>query len=278
MTAELYGLVLAGGHSRRMQRDKATLAYGGQPALVRAMRLLEPHVARAFVSIRADQRDDPRRAPYEPIVDRRLDMGPIAGIDAALHAHPDKAWLVLACDLPFLNASTLAALIAAREPHRTATAYRSSYDGKPEPLCTIFEPRARSAIDTWIQSGHLCPREFLSQSDARLLDAPEPHALDNINTGEEYLAAQAALSLPSMPRQLRVQYFALLREQAGRGSEQLTTSARTPRELYEELRSRRGLTLAPQFLRVAVNDEFGDWAQPLRDGDTVVFLPPVAGG
>jgi molybdopterin converting factor small subunit len=56
------------------------------------------------------------------------------------------------------------------------------------------------------------------------------------------------------------------------------TEARTPQELYEQLRRERGLQLAPRFLRVAVNDEFGDWHQPLADGDTVVFLPPVAGG
>jgi molybdopterin-guanine dinucleotide biosynthesis protein A len=278
MTAELYGLVLAGGRSRRMQRDKAALDYGGQPALVRTMRLLEPHVRAAFVSVRADQRDDPQRAGFAHIVDQLVDQGPIAGIQAALHAHPDKAWLVLACDLPFLGVTALQALIDARAPHRIATAYRSSYDGKPEPLCAIFEPRAGAAIDAWIQSGHVCPREFLTQSDALLLDAVDPHALDNINTTEEYVAAQAVVALPATPRQLQVQYFAILREQAGRGGEQLTTRARTPRELYEELRSRHGLTLAPQFLRVAVNDEFGDWTQPLKDGDTVVFLPPVAGG
>jgi len=75
-----------------------------------------------------------------------------------------------------------------------------------------------------------------------------------------------------------VRYFALLREQAGRSTEELETHASTPRELYDELRHRRGLTLAPEFLRVAVNDEFGDWRSPLSDGDTVVFLPPVAGG
>jgi molybdopterin converting factor subunit 1 len=79
-------------------------------------------------------------------------------------------------------------------------------------------------------------------------------------------------------RRVNVQYFAMLREQAGRSSEQLQTRAATPADLYEELRQRHGLTLAPQFLRVAVNDEFGDWRVPLCDGDTVVFLPPVAGG
>jgi molybdopterin converting factor subunit 1 len=75
-----------------------------------------------------------------------------------------------------------------------------------------------------------------------------------------------------------VRYFALLREQAGRSSEVVHTQAATPRELYDELRRRHGLSLAPEFLRVAVNDEFGDWRAPLADGDTVVFLPPVAGG
>jgi molybdopterin synthase sulfur carrier subunit len=70
----------------------------------------------------------------------------------------------------------------------------------------------------------------------------------------------------------------VLREQAGRSSEQVTTRARTAQELYEELRLRYGLNLAPEFLRVAINEDFGEWTQPLSEGDTVVFLPPVAGG
>ena len=56
----LFGLVLAGGRSTRMGRDKAALTYAdGTPQLERAMRLLAPHVARAFVSVRSDQADDP---------------------------------------------------------------------------------------------------------------------------------------------------------------------------------------------------------------------------
>ena len=78
--------------------------------------------------------------------------------------------------------------------------------------------------------------------------------------------------------QIKVQYYALLREQAGRSEEALTTSARTPRELYEELRTRYPFSLPSESLRVAVNQEFGDWAQPLAEGDAVVFIPPVAGG
>jgi len=77
---------------------------------------------------------------------------------------------------------------------------------------------------------------------------------------------------------IRVQYYALLREQAGRSDETLTTSARDARELYAELSQRYPFTLPADMLRVAINAEFGDWSQPLKAGDAVVFIPPVAGG
>jgi molybdopterin-guanine dinucleotide biosynthesis protein A len=280
----LYGLVLTGGQSRRMQRDKAALPYGGKSQLARAMDLLAPQVERAFVSVRSDQVHEPSRSAFDTIADLKSDLGPIAGIHAALHAHPDRAWLVLACDLPFLDPATLRHLIAHRDSARIATAYRSNFDGLPEPLCAIFEPRSLPIIDESIGQAQHCPRSLLSRSDVALLDLPNARALDNINTGEEYAAAVSALdgaprsASNGASRRLSVRYFALLREQAGRSSEVVHTQAATPRELYDELRRRHGLSLAPEFLRVAVNDEFGDWRAPLADGDSVVFLPPVAGG
>jgi molybdopterin converting factor subunit 1 len=81
-----------------------------------------------------------------------------------------------------------------------------------------------------------------------------------------------------MTRTVHVQYFAVLREQAGRGAETCETSAATPRDLYADLRQRRGLALPESLLRVAINEEFCDWERPLADGDRVVFIPPVAGG
>ena len=89
---------------------------------------------------------------------------------------------------------------------------------------------------------------------------------------------QLAPENTSQARDVRVQYFAILREQAGRREEQLHTRARNPGELYEELRARHGFTLDRASLRVAVNEEFGSWEQPLLSGDSVVFIPPVAGG
>ena len=284
-----------------MQRDKAALEYHGQSQLARAVALLQPLVSGCFLSVRADQQHDPLRAAHALIVDRLPGLGPLGGIHAALHAHPGAAWLVLAVDLPFLDAATLQQLIAAREPARLGTAFRSSFDGKPEPLCALWEPASVAAVDAWIAAGRQCPREFMAQHDVALLTLRNPRALDNINTSAEYLQARSALAgagadaavssdgatsaaaagaaaASLAPISLRVQYFAALRDQAGRSEETVATQARTPLALYQELRVARRLQLRPEQLRVAVNEDFADWSRPLRSGDSVVFLPPVAGG
>lgn len=280
MKPPLYGLVLAGGRSTRMRRDKAALTYRGRTQLEAAVELLTPLVERVFVSVRQDQMGDPIRARFAQIVDRQEGLGPIAGIAAAQAEHPEAAWLVLACDLPFVDAATLEHLIAERGPGRSAIAYRSVHDGLPEPLCAIYEPASREALTAFIASGKQCPRKFLLQSGATLLDQPRPQALDNINTPEEYGEAMTRLSPESerAPKRIKVQYYALLREQAGHREETLVTQARTAQELYEELKARHSFTLSPGTLRVAINTEFSDWAQPLAEGDSVVFIPPMAGG
>jgi molybdopterin-guanine dinucleotide biosynthesis protein A len=279
--APLYGLVLAGGHSRRMDSDKAALAYDGATQLDRAMRLVAEQADKTFVSVRADQHEEPLRSRYARIVDRDSGLGPIAGILAAQQEHPAAAWLVLACDLPFLGAATLRTLIAARSPQRFAVAFRSSHDGLPEPLCAIYEPASRQLLQAFAATGRNCPRKFLIESGIELLEQPDPRALDNVNTAPEYTAATALLAgaaTDAASIELRVQYFALLREQAGRNEERLQTRARTPRELFGELQARYRFTLPEDRLRVAINTEFADWSQPLRSGDAVAFIPPVAGG
>jgi molybdopterin converting factor small subunit len=78
--------------------------------------------------------------------------------------------------------------------------------------------------------------------------------------------------------QLKIHYYALMREQAGRSEEMLETLAATPAHLYSELAARYGFTLALNRLKVAVNGEFSDWSRKLAANDAVVFIPPVAGG
>ena len=278
--APLFGLVLAGGRSTRMRTDKAALTYAGRSQLERAMALIAPHVVRAYVSVRADQSADPLRARFQQITDSHENLGPIAGLLAAQARHPEAAWLVLACDLPLLDEATLGHLVSARAPERTATAYRSSHDGLPEPLCAIWEPRSAAPLVAYVATGRNCPRRFLLGADPNLIDEPNPVALDNINTPEEYRSAMTAIAPEATadPKHITVQYYALLREQAGRRDEALVTRAGTAAELYAELARRYPFSLPPEVLRVAINTEFREWTVPLADGDAVVFIPPVAGG
>ena len=273
----LYGLILAGGSSSRMQRDKAALKYQGQTQLDRVFDLARRHVSEVYVSVRAAQVSEPTRAARPMIVDSFPGEGPLIGIRSALAAYPNTAWLVLACDLPFLSDAAIAHLLYERDVSRYATAYKSTFDGLPEPLCAIWEPSAAAALSQYQNNAGTCPRKFLIRHAAKLLEPIDAHALDNINTPEEYSQATAELAT-AVPMQLKIQYYALLREQAGRSEETLETKAHNPADLYAELVARYGFTLSREQLKVAVNSEFSDWSQPLAAGDAVVFIPPVAGG
>jgi len=192
--APLHGLVLAGGLSTRMQRDKAALLYEGQDQLSRAVELLGRHVQPVFVSVRPTQVQDSVRSRWPMIVDIVGSEGPLAGILSAQAAHPQAAWLVIACDLPFLSDEVLRQLIARREPSAVATAYRSAHDGLPEPLCAIWEPQAAAALARYQADGGRCPRKFLIRQNAPLLEPEDRRALDNINTPQEYESARSGLS------------------------------------------------------------------------------------
>ena len=77
---------------------------------------------------------------------------------------------------------------------------------------------------------------------------------------------------------VHVQYFAILREQRGLTAESLVTNVPTVSGLYVELRARHAFTLPGNRVRAAVNDAFVPASEVLREGDRVVFIPPVAGG
>jgi molybdopterin-guanine dinucleotide biosynthesis protein A len=149
VAAPVYGLILAGGLSSRMHRDKAALLYQGKTQLDRAFDLATGHVDRVFVSVRASQADEPTRSDKALIVDLAglgEAGGPILGIRSAMAAYPDVAWLVIACDLPFLSDAALEQLLTERDPSVLATAFRSAHDGLPEPLCAIWEPAGADIV------------------------------------------------------------------------------------------------------------------------------------
>ncbi len=179
----LWGLVLAGGRSRRFGADKAAVDTGGGCSLLsRSVELLKRHVAGLRVSVQADQVNEPLRAQFELLVDESIDGGPAAGLLAAQAFRPDAAWLVVACDLPALDAETLGQLCAARAPDRAATAFRSPTDGLPEPLCAIYEPDTLAAFLKQVRDrGLRSPRKLLLETDVMLLEPDNPAALMNMN-------------------------------------------------------------------------------------------------
>jgi molybdopterin-guanine dinucleotide biosynthesis protein A len=168
-----------------MGRDKALLQRDGKSQLQRAIELLRDVTEKHFVSTRADQQDDAERQRYPQIVDRYDDIGPIAGILSALETHPEVDWLVLACDLPNLDRQTLDHLIEHASVEKPFTAFRSSHDGLPEPLCAIFRSDSAAIIRTFVEEGLVCPRKILIRSDTMLLQQPNPAALDNVNTPDD---------------------------------------------------------------------------------------------
>ena len=184
-TDTVYGLVLAGGESRRMGRDKALLVRDGHSQLAHIAALLEGITERVYVSSRQEQQDDPERSRFENIVDRYEGIGPIAGILSAMDAHPDANWLVVACDLPNIDEATLSFLIDNSNIKQLFTAFKSNYDGLPEPLCALYRCGSDAIVRRFVEDGIVCPRKILIRSDTLLLEQPNPIALDNINTPDD---------------------------------------------------------------------------------------------
>lgn len=182
----LRGLVLAGGRSERLGRDKAAVVVDGQSLLERAVALLAQAVADVRVGVRREQLSGTLRGRFSLIADDEEAIGPAAGILAAHRLIPDSAWLVLACDMPRVTVEALRTLISRRDAARSGTAFRAAADGLPEPLCAIYEPATLARFRRQVESGgNSSPRDWLTAAQPLLLDAPGPDALRSINTPED---------------------------------------------------------------------------------------------
>ena len=181
---KLNGLVLAGGKSQRMGFDKGAVNWFGKEQRYHMADLLKPFCNEVFISCREDQRQE---IPGERnvLTDTFTGLGPFGAILSAFREQPDSAWLVVACDLPLLDSDTIEYLTAQRDKSKIATAYTSPYDEFPEPLITIWEPKSYPVLLAFLSQGYSCPRKVLINSDVKLLQAPDPEVLTNVNTPED---------------------------------------------------------------------------------------------
>lgn len=185
--SSLYGLILAGGHSTRMETDKSLLDYHGKSQVEHCYDLLSNLCGSVFISNREDQSQLHGHKNFPQIHDIFHNIGPLGGILSAMSAHPNVAWLVLACDLPLVNKKTIELLIRQRDLLKIATAYKSTTDPQlPEPLCAIYEPKAQSQFKKFLDRGIHCPRKVLINSDVHLIVQDQKSALNNVNNRQEY--------------------------------------------------------------------------------------------
>lgn len=189
----LRGLVLIGGRSQRMQQDKSRLRYHAREQQQHAAALLAPLCQDVFISCRPEQAAE-LPAGLQALPDQFLDLGPMSGLLTAFRHDPNAAWLVMACDLPFLTEQTLRHLVQHRHAGRVATAFQSPDNEFPEPLITIWEPRSYPVLLQFLGLGYSCPRKVLINADIELLPAPAPQELRNVNTPEERDAARQELA------------------------------------------------------------------------------------
>ncbi|WP_423998675.1 NTP transferase domain-containing protein [Maribacter sp. IgM3_T14_3] len=184
--AKLYGLVLSGGKSTRMGEDKGLITYHNLPQREHLYHLLSEVCNQTFLSIRKDQESEISNS-FKTILDQDEFRGPYNGLLSAHKAHPEAAWLVLACDLPLMDKKALEELIAARNSDKIASAFADAEDPLPEPLCAIWEPEALKQSVEYLKAGNgSCPRKFLINADVNLVFPKQKEVLLNANSRAEY--------------------------------------------------------------------------------------------
>jgi molybdopterin-guanine dinucleotide biosynthesis protein A len=148
--APLVGGLLVGGASRRFGRDKALARFEGRALAERVAAALAT-VTREVVLLGAG----PVPASLDGLArigDDRRARGPLAGLLGAFAARPGRAWLVAACDQPWLDAAALAWLIGERSPHAIAVLPRRGAHGV-EPFPGVYEPEAAPVLALLARGG-----------------------------------------------------------------------------------------------------------------------------
>ncbi|MBA6156796.1 NTP transferase domain-containing protein [Tenacibaculum sp. S7007] len=181
------GLVLVGGKSTRMGSDKSQLDYHGKPQKKHVKELLKSNSLETFYSVQSNSNKE------DEIHDTFLNLGPFGGICSAFQKNPNTAWLVLATDVPFVNSELIQLLLQKRNPSKVATAIKGIGKEFPEPLITIYEPKAYTKLLQYLAQGYSCPRKMLINSEVEIIEVDDA-LIRNINTPEEFEIAKKEIN------------------------------------------------------------------------------------
>ena len=182
-SARVAGAVLAGGHSRRMGRDKATLPWHG--------RFLAEHMAHVLAGAGCDPVVQIGGTPDTAVAwvaDRFPGEGPLGGLITALASLHHDLGMVVACDLPLLTSST-AALVRRGLEHNSQVDVAVADSGRLEPLCSVWR---RAAVLPLLEAHWFDGQRSLRRvlADLRVLRILVPaDELLNANTPEDLARA-----------------------------------------------------------------------------------------
>jgi len=158
----LAGGLLVGGASRRFGRPKALEPLAGRTFAERIAEALAALTGEVVLlgggEIPAALGGLPRCADAQGV------RGPLAGVLAGLAARPDRAWLIAACDQPWLDGAALAWLVACRAPGRIAVLPRTTAE-RVEPFPGVYEPAARAVLERAARDGELSLQPFGRRPD-----------------------------------------------------------------------------------------------------------------
>lgn len=174
-------LILTGGKSTRMGEDKAQIQYHGESQVDYLSKIFDELAIEYYVSVAEDKQLNDAQI----IIDKFKGLGPYGAILSAFQTDPNTAWIVLACDLPLVGQKEISYLINNRNSNKTATAYYNYETSFPDPLCTIYEPKAYYQFLSFLSLGYSCPRKVLINSNSEILALSNSDFLINANTLEE---------------------------------------------------------------------------------------------
>jgi len=189
---QLKGLVLAGGKSQRMGSDKGVIDYYGKPQREYEADLISELCEEVFLSLSQNQTDE-AVGNYSVIKDTFVGLGPYGAILSAFREYPNHAWLTVACDLPLLNKATLDLLVAKRNPSKLATCFHNPETKFPEPLITIWEPRAYPVLLEFLSQGYSCPRKVLINTEIEEIVVEQVDFMINVNDPQALSAVKEIL-------------------------------------------------------------------------------------
>ena len=197
----LYGGVLVGGASSRMGSAKQLMLFGGRALGEIAGDALSTALGDGrSVAIGAGALPSALEG-YTRLPDPPDFGGPAAALIAAHRWYPEAAWIVAACDHPWLRAEHITWLAAQRQPGRWAVIPRQR-DGHPYPTLALYEPQALEALERKVREDvthNARPAMLLELSRTLLLDVPVElmDGWKNVNTPEELRAEEIRLAAPS---------------------------------------------------------------------------------